>query len=413
MTEPSRLPLSGLRVLDLGRFVAAPFAAQLMGDLGAEVIKIERPGTGDDIRAYGPPFLMTTEGKVESSYDYVAMNRNKKSVCINFTTPEGAALVKELAASSDVLIENFRAGHLKRYGLGFEDIHAVAPDLVYCSISGFGQSGPYAHRPALDSIFQAMSGHMSISGEADGPATKSGVYISDLSGGLYSAFAILAAVRHREVNEGGGQHLDMSLLSTSISLLTAHGQKYLATGNVPFRMGARTPGNAPSGTYRCADGEFILSCGSDSQFATLTRLLGDPDKASDPRFATRAERVVNYDALSDWMGSVFVTRPRAEWIKLFISNGLMAAPINTLDETFDDPHVRQSGMTVSVDHPNAGPTTILANPIRMSATPIRSYASPPALGQHTSDVLRSVLGKCDEEIASLRAAGAVQDRHSD
>ncbi len=401
MTEQGKLPLSGLRVLDLGRFVAAPFATQLLGDLGAEVIKIEKPETGDDIRAYGPPFLKRPDGQIESSYDYVAMNRNKKSVCVDIRTKSGAQVIKELARESDILVENFKAGHLKRYGLGYEDISAIAPHIIYCSISGFGQTGPYSERPALDSIFQAMSGHMSINGEPDGPPTKSGVYISDLSGGLYSAIAILAALRHREVGQGSGQHLDMSLLSTSISLLAAHGQKYLATGNVPTRMGTRTPGNAPSGKYRCADGDFLLSCGSDSQFATLARILGAPEMTEDPRFITRTDRVLNYDALTEWMESVLLTRDRAYWIERFVENGLMAAPINSIKETFDDEHVKASGVTVAVEHPNAGPVTILNNPIRFSKTPIGDYQSPPGLGQHTEAVMKDVLGKSPEEIAKL------------
>ena len=407
MTTSRNLPLDGVRVLDLGRFVAAPFAAQMLGDLGAEVIKIEKPETGDDIRGYGPPFLTAQDGSIESSYDFVAMNRNKKSICIDIRTPEGAALIRDLAREADILIENFRAGHLARYGLGYEDLRKEAPQLIYCSISGFGQTGPYSQRPGLDSIFQAMSGHMSISGEPDGPPTKTGVYFCDLAAGLYSAFGILGALRSREVCGGSGQHLDMSLLSTSISLLAAHGQKYLATGTVPGRTGAKTPGNAPSGLYRCADGEFLFSAGSDPQFATLAKLLGEPDMASDPRFATRAARVQNIAALDEWMLGHFMTKPRDHWIEAFIAEGLMAAPVYSLDETFDDPHVRQSGVTVSVDHPNAGPTEILTSPLRFSETPLTDYASPPVLGQNGPEILKSWLGKSDDEIEGLSRDGAV------
>ncbi|HMO69562.1 MAG TPA: CaiB/BaiF CoA-transferase family protein [Novosphingobium sp.] len=407
MTNSARQPLAGVRVLDMGRFVAAPFLTQMLGDLGAEIIKIERPGTGDDIRGYGPPFLKARDGSDETSFDYIANNRNKKSVTVDISRPAGADLVRRLAARSDIFVENFRAGHLRKYGLGYDDLHKVNPGLVYCSISGFGQTGPYADRPALDTIFQARSGLMSVTGEPDGPPTKVGTMNCDITAGLYSAIGILAALRHREVNGGTGQHLDMSALEVAMAALGVRGQSYLCTGEPPRRTGATTPGNSPSGLFMCQDDYIVITAGADAQFQTLARTLGADDLASDPRFLRRASRVEHQVELIARIEAILKARPRAHWLDLLLDAGLMCAPINDVGEAFNDPHIKARGMVVEVEHSRAGTVPLVANPIRFSETPIPPFKAPPMLGQHTDEVLAQVLGASPEELEGLRAAGAI------
>jgi crotonobetainyl-CoA:carnitine CoA-transferase CaiB-like acyl-CoA transferase len=407
MSEAAQLPLSGVRVLDLGRFVAAPFVTQMLGDLGAEIIKIERPIKGDDLRNYGPPFLKDKDGKDALSFDYLASNRNKKSVTVDISMPEGGELIKTLAKVSDVFIENFKAGHLRRFNLAYDDISAVNPDIVYCSISGFGQTGPYAFRPALDSIFQATSGLMSITGDADGPPTKVGTVVCDITAGLYSTVGILAALRHKEVNGGGGQHLDMSALETAMAALLARAQVYLCTGEAPKRTGSTTPGNAPAGMFHCKDGELIISAGSDEHFRILCRTFGEEHMADDPRFVSRGPRVINQAALTAWMESHLMKETRAHWLGLLQSTGVMCAPINSIAEAFNDPHVQHRGMVNEVDIPNVGKVPLVANPIRFSKTKIPTPKPPPSLGQHTDEVLTGVANMTADEIQGLRDRGTI------
>lgn len=400
-------PLAGIRVLDLGRFVAAPFVTQLMGDLGAEIIKVERPGTGDDIRGYGPPFLKALDGSDETSFDYVANNRNKKSITIDLAKPEGADLVRRLAAASDVVVENFRAGHLAKYGLGYEDIRRVKPDIVFCSISGFGQTGPYADRPALDTIFQARSGLMSVTGEAGGPPTKVGTMNCDITAGLYSTIGILAALRHKEVNGGGGQYIDISALETAMAALGVRAQSYLCTGEAPRRTGATTPGNSPSGLFRCQDGYIVITAGADAQFKALVRALGAEELAGDPRFQTRPLRVEHQGELIARIEAILARGSRQEWLDKLLGEGLMCAPINDVGEAFEDPHIKSRGMVVEIDAGRAGTLPLVANPIRFSETPVAPFRAPPTLGEHTAEVLSQVISLSADDIAALRTAGAI------
>jgi crotonobetainyl-CoA:carnitine CoA-transferase CaiB-like acyl-CoA transferase len=400
-------PLSGIRVLDLGRMVAAPWCTQLLGDLGAEVIKVERPGTGDDMRGYGPPFLKLPDGFDDDSPYHLAVNRNKKSITIDLSTSSGQELVRGLATRCDVLVENYKVGTLARYGLDYAGVRRVRPDIIYCSVTGFGQTGPYAERPGLDILFQAASGLMSTTGEPDGPPQKVGPPISDLTAGMYATVAVLAAIRHRETNGGAGQHIDLALFDCQIASLNFWAQLYLVSGEAPRRIGANTPGNAPAGRYPCADGEIVLSAGSDRQFRTFAQVIGREDLLQDPRFAVRRARVENESALRSAISETLTPAPRAHWLELFARNGVMAAPINDIAEAFADPQVRHREMTVSTPHPGAGEVRLVANPLRFSETPVQPFASPPRLGQHTDEVLHDLLGLSHGELEALRRSGVI------
>lgn len=400
-------PLSGIRVLDLSRMIAAPWCTQLLGDLGAEVIKIERPGSGDDMRGYGPPYLKARDGSNDDSPYHISVNRNKKSVTVDLAKPEGAALVLQLAAISDVLVENYKVGDLKRYGLDYEAVKAVNPDIIYCSVTGFGQTGPDAHRPGLDTLFQATSGLMSMTGEADGPPQKVGVPISDFIGGMYATVAVQAALRHREVNGGGGQHIDISLMECTMASFGSRAQTYLLSGKVPGRRGSSTPANEPAGLYRCADGDLILSAGSDAQFNRLANVLGRKDWLTDPRYHTRSVRNVHREALNEELRAILASGTRAHWFELFKGANVMCAPINNLAEAFAEPQAQFRKVVVEAEHPRAGAIPLIANPIRMSASPIPPPTIPPDLGQHTQEVLISLLGKSGDDIQDLRAKGAI------
>ncbi|MDO8277084.1 MAG: CoA transferase [Burkholderiaceae bacterium] len=399
--------LSGIRVLDLSRMIAAPWCTQLLGDLGAEVIKVERPGSGDDMRGYGPPYLKARDGSDDDSPYHLSVNRNKRSITVDLATPEGAALILDLARISDVLIENYKVGDLKRYGLDYASVKAVNPDIVYCSVTGFGQTGPDAQRPGLDTLFQATSGLMSMTGEADGAPQKVGIPVSDFIGGMYAAVAVQAALRHREVNGGGGQHIDISLLECTMAALGARAQSYLLSGKVPQRRGSSTPANEPAGLYACADGDLVLSAGSDAQFTRLAKLLGREDWLTDPRYHTRSVRNVNRLALNEELLAILATGTRAQWLQRFTQANVMCAPINNLAEAYQEPQIQARKVLVEVEHPRAGPIPLIANPIRLSGTPIPVPTVPPDLGQHTEQVLTSVLGKSAQEIETLRARGAI------
>ncbi|WP_032368320.1 CaiB/BaiF CoA transferase family protein [Rhodococcoides fascians] len=412
-TAPTdRAPLSGVRVLDLSRILAAPMASQMLGDLGADVIKVERPGTGDDSRTYGPPFLENADGTVSQEAGfYLSCNRNKRSITIDHSTPEGAALIRELAESSDVLIENFRAGVLDKYDLGYESLHALNPALIYCSVTGFGQDGPYSRRPGYDGVFQAMSGMMSVSGIPDGEPgagpMKVGVSMIDVLTGLYASNAITAALLHRE-RDGSGQHIDMSLLDCGVASLSHFTQNYLVSGVAASRRGNGGFGGIPSQTFCCADGdELFLVASTPKQWLGLTRVINRPDLATDSRFATVSARIAHRDLVLETLNQIFLTEPAAHWIGLLEAEDVPVSPVNDMDGVFSNPQVLHRELRVTVEHPVSGTVDLLRNPIRLSRTPLNDYRPPPTLGEHTHEILADVLSKAPDEIARLEDIGAV------
>lgn len=399
--------LSHLRVLDLSRVLAGPWAGQLLADMGAEVIKVERPGEGDDTRGWGPPFLKDKDGAAtrESAY-YLSANRGKRSVAIDITRPEGQDLVRRLAAQSDVVLENFKVGGLAKYGLDYAGLKAVKPDIVYCSITGFGQDGPYAARAGYDFLIQGMGGLMSLTGAPGGEPMKVGVALTDIFTGMYGAFAVLAALAHRD-RTGEGQHIDLALLDVQVAVLANQATNYLVGGIMPGRLGNAHPNIVPYQAFPTADGHVILAVGNDAQFARFCAVGGRPDLAADPRFATNAERVRNRAILVPQLCAMLAAKPSAEWIAELEVAGVPCGPINDLAQVFDNPQVRHRGMKVSMDHPQAGTVDLLANPIRMSATPIAYDRAPPALGADTDETLGRLLGLDADELARLAAAGIV------
>ena len=401
--------LDGIRVLDLSRILAGPVCTQLFGDYGAEIIKIERPDAGDDTRKWGPPYITDADGNetTESAF-YLSANRNKRSVAIDIATPAGQALIRRLLVKCDVLIENFRVGTLARYGLGYDDLKDDFPDLVYCSITGFGQTGPYANRAGYDYLAQGMGGIMSITGEPDGAPMKVGVGIADIMTGMHSAVAILGALRHRDAT-GTGQHIDLALLDSQISWLTYHAVEYLNTGHNPDRLGNAHAAVVPYGVFETSDGHVILAAGNDGQFRAFCTTAGRPEIADDPRFATNPNRIRNRDALNPILNEIFAVRTTDDWIATLESAGVPCGPINTLDRVFDDPQVTARGMAIEMDHPlsGSGKVALAANPAKLSETPLTYRRPPPILGQHTEEVLRELLGADEAEIEALRGSGAI------
>ena len=397
--------LSHLKILDLSRILAGPWASQQLADLGADVIKVERPEFGDDTRSWGPPFLKDAEGReTKDSAYYLCCNRNKRSVTIDLTQPEGQELVRSLAAKCDVLIENFKVGGLQQYGLDYENVHKLNPRLVYCSITGFGQTGPYAPRAGYDFLIQGQGGLMSVTGRRDeeegaGPL-KVGVALTDILTGLHASTAILAALAHRDIS-GVGQQIDLSLLDVQIACLANQAMNYFYTGVSPERMGNAHPNIVPYQDFPTADGDIILAIGNDGQFTKFCATAGHPEWSSDLRYATSAARVANRATLIPAMRKVTVTRTTAEWIKSFESVGVPCGPINTVAQVFEDPHVKARGARITVPHPVAGDIPLVANPIRLSGTPVEYRLAPPMLGEHTKEVLRDVLGLDDARIEDL------------
>jgi len=395
-------------VLELGRLLAAPFAAQLLADLGAEVVKVERDGRGDEFRYYGPPFLRDAAGaRTDQSASFASTNRNKRSLAIDFASPAGRDIVLQLARKSDVFIENFKTGSLAQFGLDQDAIRAVNPDIIYLSITGFGQSGPYARRPGTDGAFQAMCGLMAATGEPNGTPMKAGTFIVDFITGLYGAVAVLGALRHRETNGGGGQAIDLALLECGLAAMAMRAAEYFVDGTEPARVGNRTPGSAPSQVFRCIDGYIVIQAGFEDQYRSLCHLIERPDLAEDPRFATRADRVVNVEALEPELAKGLAGREVAYWHKVLGEAGVICAPICGPGEIYQDPHVIERGVRVRVPHPQAGTIDMVASPIRYSRTPIAGYRAPPALGEGLDDVLADWLGFGPEQVAQVRAAGAV------
>jgi formyl-CoA transferase len=413
MSDPgkARSPLAGIRVLDMSRVLAGPWCGQTLADLGAEVIKVERPGSGDDTRGWGPPFLKDRDGNDtrEAAY-YLSANRGKKSITLDIAKPQGQAICRQLARRADVLLENYKVGDLARYGLGYDDLRAENPGLVYCSITGFGQTGPYRDRAGYDFMIQGMGGIMSFTGERDdapgGGPQKVGVAIADLMTGMYSTVAILAALHERSAS-GLGQYIDMALLDTQVAWLANQNANYLIGGEPPRRMGNAHPNVVPYQTFRTRDGDLILAIGNDGQFARFCTAAEFPELASDTRFLTNAARIANRTALIESMASRMRDKTTAEWIALLEPLGVPCGPINRLDQVYADPQVRHRGMKIEVPHPLSGTVPLVANPIRFSRTPISYRVPPPLLGEHTEEVLREVVGRSAEEIADLRAQGVV------
>ena len=398
--------LAGVRVLDLTRVLAGPWSTQVLADLGADVIKVERPGSGDDTRGWGPPFLRDAAGNetAESAY-FLCANRNKRSLTVDISTDDGQAIIRRLAMQSDVLVENFKVGDMARHGLDAATLRAANPRLVYCSITGFGQDGPYAQRAGYDFAVQGLGGLMSVTGAAQGEPQKVGVAVADLFTGLYATVAILAALRHRDAT-GEGQVIDMALLDAQVAMLANLGSHYLVGGDVPPRQGNAHANIVPYQVFVVADGHIIVAVGNDRQFARLCDLLDEPALATDARFTTNAERVRCRDVLVPMLQAHFLQRDRRAWLSLLEAAGIPCGPVNDLADVFADPQVRARGMVVKVPHPHAGALPLVGSPITLSATPVESPRAPPLLGQHTDDVLREA-GYSDDEVAALRARGAI------
>ena len=403
--------LEGIRVLDLSRVLAGPWCTQTLADLGADVIKIERPSAGDDTRNWGPPFLPTADGREshESAY-YLGANRNKRSVTCDIAQPEGQALVRELAEHCDVFIENFKVGDMARYGLDYASLKAINPRLVYCSLTGFGQSGPYAPRAGYDYIIQGMGGLMSVTGERDdlnGGPQKVGVAVADLFTGMYATVGILAALRHAE-RTGEGQHLDMALLDTQVAMLANLGANYLVSDQAPGRMGNAHQNIVPYQVFEVApraDGGkdfIILAVGNDGQYAKFCEVAGRPDLASEPRFVKNADRVRHRAELVPMLEAVMKTRAKADWLSALEAAKVPCGAINSLDEVFADPQVQARGMVTHWQHPLRADLPLVSSPIKLEKTPVRTDRPPPMLGQHTDEVLGELLGVDAARLATLR-----------
>jgi crotonobetainyl-CoA:carnitine CoA-transferase CaiB-like acyl-CoA transferase len=397
-------PLSGLRVFDLTRILAGPTCTQLLGDLGADVIKIERPGEGDDTRKWGPPYLKDKAGNdlPESAY-YLSSNRNKRSVTLDISRPEGAALARRLIGNCDILVENFKAGGLAKYGLAYDDLKGDFPGLVYCSITGFGQTGPYASRAGYDFLAQGLGGMMSITGHPDGEPTKVGVGIADIVCGLYAAVAILAAIHHRDAT-GQGQHIDLALLDTQVAWLVNEGLNYLTSGIVPRRLGNEHPNIVPYKVLPAADGHIIIAVGNDRQFQRFCEFAGAPELAQDDRFRTNTDRVRNRDALYALLPDLTRRKTRSQWNDGLAELGVPCSPVNDISQVFEDPQVRHRGMQLTMAHAGAAGSSVdlIANPIKFSGTPVEYRNPPPSLGQHSDEILAEVAQLGPEEIAALR-----------
>lgn len=404
-------PLSHIRVLDLSRILAGPWASQNLADLGAEVIKIERPGSGDDTRDWGPPFLKDKTGTEthESAY-FLSVNRGKKSVTLDISKPEGQKVARDLASKSDVVIENYKVGGLKKYGLAYDDLKSINPKIIYCSITGFGQTGPHAQRPGYDFIFQGMGGLMSITGERDGEPgggpQKVGIAITDVLAGMYASLAIAAAIAHRERN-GQGQYIDLALLDTIVAFGANQILNYFTSGEVPRRYGNAHANLLPYEVFATADGHVILAAGNDGQFASFCEAAGRPELAQDGRFRTMPDRIRHRAELIPLVREIMRRRPSRDWIARLEAANVPCGPINDYKEVFDDPQVKHRGLKIEMSHPLAGTTSGIASPMRFSETPVTYDLPPPMLGQHTQEVLKGVLAMKDAEIERLRKRGVI------
>ncbi|MDG1273922.1 MAG: CaiB/BaiF CoA-transferase family protein [Alphaproteobacteria bacterium] len=400
----TQLPLTGVRIFDLTRILAGPTCTQLLGDLGADVIKVEKPGVGDDTRTWGPPYVKDAAGENtnESAY-YLSANRNKRSVTIDLQTPKGIALAKKLIAKSDILIENFKVGGLSKLGLGYEDLKTAFPRLVYCSVTGFGQTGPYAPRAGYDFLAQGLGGIMSITGAPDGEPMKVGVGIADVMTGMYASTAILAALRHRDAT-GEGQHIDTCLLDTQVSWLINEGTNYLVSGQIPVKLGNEHPNIVPYKVFATSNGHVILAVGNDRQFHDWCTVANAGELKSDPRYASNPLRIANRETLYDIMPDFMKRKTTEEWLAELGELKVPCSPVNNIDQVFEDPHVKYRGMRIEMDHPTAGSgkVPLIGNPVKMSGTPPQYRLAPPTLGQHSDEVLKELLGFDEKQIQELK-----------
>ena len=402
--------LSHIRVLDLSRVLAAPWATQILGDLGAEVIKIEKPGEGDETRHFGPPFLANSDGSRGDATYFLTANRNKKSLTVDMSKPQGQALIKRLARRAHIVVENFKTGSLAKFGLDYESLKAENPALIYCSLTGFGHDGPYKDKAGYDYVIQGMGGLMSVTGQKDGEPgaepMKVGVAVSDLVTGLYTAIGILAAVIHQS-RTGEGQSIDMALFDCQAAALANQATNYLAGGMVPGRLGNAHPNIVPYQVFATKDGHLILATSNDHQFHRFATVAGIEAVAADPRYASNAERVANRDALIAILKPIFGQRTTARWIADLEGANVPCGPINRVDEVFADPQAIARGLTIAMQHATVGQLELVASPLRLSATPPEYRNAPPLLGEHTDEILSTVLELSDAEIARLRGAGVV------
>lgn len=402
-------PLDGIKVIDMARVLAGPYTSMLLADLGADVIKVERPGgNGDEMRAYGPPYLKDKDGNPTSeSPFYLAANRNKRGICVDISRPEGQEIVRKLAQEADVVVENYKVGDLKRYGLDYESLSATNEGLVYCSITGFGQTGPMANGVGMDIMFQALSGLMSLTGEDGGRPLRVGMAFGDIVGGLHCAYAILAALYHRDAHGGRGQWIDMSLLDTTFSILSHRMQSYLVSGQQPPRIGNKTAAAYPAGDFECSDGPLMVQASYDHHFERLCKVLGRPELAEDERFKRRKNRFDNRAELAPVLDAIFKSRTAAEWVEILTPAQIICAPIHTLAQAAAYPQLQHRQMTVEVPHALAGSVRLVRNPVRLSKTPLDEYHAPPLMGQHTDAVLEEH-GYSSGEVEKLRTAGVIQ-----
>jgi crotonobetainyl-CoA:carnitine CoA-transferase CaiB-like acyl-CoA transferase len=403
-------PLSHVKVLDLSRIMAGPWATQILADLGADVIKVERPRVGDDTRSWGPPFLKDRDGKEtrEAGY-YLAVNRGKRSLTVSLDKPEGQELVRKLAAEVDIVMENFKVDTLARYGLDYASLRQVNPRLIYCSITGFGQTGPKRELAAYDFAIPAMGGLMSVTGERDGQPgggpQKVGVPIVDMTTGMYAVIGVLAALARRELS-GDGEYIDVAMLDVQTAMLANQAMNYLTTGRVPKRNGNAHPNIQPQDVFSCRDGALVLACGNDGQFAKLCQVLGHPQLAGDERFGTNSARVRNNAALYPLLREAFAQKDRSDWVDALEAAGVPCGPINSVAEVFEDPQVRHRGMKITLPHPLAGEVPLVASPLRFTVTPLEPERAPPLLGEHTAEILQH-LGLDAAAVARLRDGGVV------
>jgi crotonobetainyl-CoA:carnitine CoA-transferase CaiB-like acyl-CoA transferase len=401
--------LSGVTVIDLTRVLAGPYCTQMLGDLGADVIKIERPGSGDDTRKFAPPFVTDNEGKetTESAY-FMSANRNKRSVEIDLTSEAGQNIIRKLALKADVLVENFKTGNLSKYGLGYDDLKALNPKLVYCSITGFGQTGPYSKRPGYDFLIQGMGGIMSITGEADREPQKVGVPIADIMSGMFAAVAINAALRHAALS-GQGQYIDIGMLDTQVAWLVNQGMNFLHSGEAE-RLGNAHPNIVPYQVFKSSDGHIVLAIGNDKQFKTFCDFAGAHELPNDPKYSTNDARVKNRAEIVELIQNLIMQKPSQYWLEELEKMKIGCGPINNLHQTFTDPHVLAREMITQIPHPlikEGGGAKLIASPLRLSETPVAYRHHPPLLGEHTNEVLTEKLGLNNEEIESLRNSGVI------